>query len=245
MTIRKNSNYSISNFRGWKSYTPVLGTTGSVTPVLGTTGQIQEGRYFDSGTHVDLYIGLKVGSAGFVAGDPIWTLTLPIPADTSIEGIGAGAYIIGNCTVNDVSETFGLALHAHRIGEAGVRAQGDIVVAFDATPAQRFGTATVTSGNSSLAVAHGLGITPTRVYLTPSSSLATSSMGRWWTSSLGSTNFTINATQPDASALGGNQSFDWLAIYDPGLGYLSGTFPIVLADGDNIRIRGRYRKNTN
>jgi hypothetical protein len=66
------------------------------------------------------------------------------------------------------------------------------------------GSATITAGNTSITVNHGLASTPVRVSLTPS----TDTLGaRWWISATSSTQFTISINASQAS----NISFHWFA----------------------------------
>ena len=66
------------------------------------------------------------------------------------------------------------------------------------------GTATITAGNTSVDVTHGLAGTPTRVYLTPTTDTAGK---RYWVSAKGSTTFTITIDSSHTADI----SFDWLA----------------------------------
>lgn len=66
------------------------------------------------------------------------------------------------------------------------------------------GTATVTAGNTTVDVTHGLGATPARVFLSPT----TDTLGaRWWVSAKTATTFTISLHTNQASDV----SFDWRA----------------------------------
>ncbi|MHA1286991.1 MAG: right-handed parallel beta-helix repeat-containing protein [Candidatus Thorarchaeota archaeon] len=66
------------------------------------------------------------------------------------------------------------------------------------------GTATITSGNTSVDVTHGLADTPTRVQLTPTTDTAGK---RYWVSAKGSTTFTITIDSSHTADI----SFDWRA----------------------------------
>jgi len=66
------------------------------------------------------------------------------------------------------------------------------------------GTATITSGNTSVDVTHELADTPTRVYLTPTTDTAGK---RYWVSAKGSTTFTITIDSSHTADI----SFDWKA----------------------------------
>jgi len=68
-------------------------------------------------------------------------------------------------------------------------------------------TATVLNTATSIAVAHGLATTPTRVFITPKEN-PTNPVTFWWVDTVGATNFTINVNaDPGAS----NLDFDWEA----------------------------------
>jgi len=66
------------------------------------------------------------------------------------------------------------------------------------------GTATITAGNTSIDVTHGLAGTPTRVYLTPTTDTAGR---RYWVSAKGSSTFTITIDSSHTADI----SFDWKA----------------------------------
>ncbi len=69
------------------------------------------------------------------------------------------------------------------------------------------GSATVLSGTTSIAVAHGLAATPTRIQITPREN-PTNAVSFWWVDTVGAANFTINVNaDPGAS----NLDFDWHA----------------------------------
>ncbi len=69
------------------------------------------------------------------------------------------------------------------------------------------GTATVLNTTTSIAVAHGLSVTPTRVWVTPREN-PTNAVSFWWVDTVGAANFTINVNaDPGAS----NLDFDWHA----------------------------------
>lgn len=63
-----------------------------------------------------------------------------------------------------------------------------------AATAGAHGTATITIGNTTKVVAHGLGDTPTDVQLTPKQDVGSR---RFWWDSEDATNFTINISSPD------------------------------------------------
>ena len=65
------------------------------------------------------------------------------------------------------------------------------------------GTATITAGNTTVTVTHGLGSTPAYVTATPGADPGS----RFWVSSKGATTFVINLS----SAAGGSVAFDWRA----------------------------------
>ena len=68
-------------------------------------------------------------------------------------------------------------------------------------------TATLLSGQTTLAVAHGLDSTPTVINIAFREQ-GTNDYGRWWVSTIGSANFTLNVTgDPGAS----NLDFAWEA----------------------------------
>jgi hypothetical protein len=70
------------------------------------------------------------------------------------------------------------------------------------------GAATLLSGTTSLAVSHGLSVTPTIVNITFAEQ-GTADYGRWWISAVGATQFTLNvSTDPGAS----NLDFWWEAL---------------------------------
>lgn len=71
------------------------------------------------------------------------------------------------------------------------------------TKSENNGSATITSAATSIAVAHGLYGTPGVVLITPTSALG--SAAKWWVSSIGGTNFTINVDV----APGASVSFQW------------------------------------
>lgn len=58
----------------------------------------------------------------------------------------------------------------------------------------KYGNATLTSGNTYVDVAHGLGATPTSVVVTPTTNLGARS---FWVSDKGSTTFRINIDSTD------------------------------------------------
>lgn len=66
------------------------------------------------------------------------------------------------------------------------------------------GTATITAGDTSVNVSHGLASTPTRVYLTPTTDTAGK---RYWVSNKGSSTFTITIDSSHTADI----SFDWKA----------------------------------
>ncbi len=66
-----------------------------------------------------------------------------------------------------------------------------------------YGTATITAGQTSKDVTHGLATTPTRVYLSPTTDTGGK---RYWTSAKGSTTFTISIDSSYASDI----SFDYI-----------------------------------
>lgn len=79
-----------------------------------------------------------------------------------------------------------------------------------ATTAAKSGSATITAGGTSVAVTHGLGTTPTRVFLTPTTDWGLAAdpfLRRWWVSAKGATTFTITIS----TAHGSDISFDWRA----------------------------------
>jgi Right handed beta helix region len=81
----------------------------------------------------------------------------------------------------------------------------DSVNSVQAYVTENYGTATITSGNTSIAVTHGLGITPNigQIQVTPQASLGSAS--KFWISSVGATTFTINVD----SNPGANVAFSW------------------------------------
>lgn len=68
------------------------------------------------------------------------------------------------------------------------------------------GIASITVGNASVVVTHGLGTAAYRVMVTPT----TDPVGRWWVSSKTATTFQINLS----AAAGGTITFDWLVKGD-------------------------------
>lgn len=66
------------------------------------------------------------------------------------------------------------------------------------------GTATISTTQSSIAVAHGLALSPTAVTVTPQGNPGSLT---WWVSSAGSSQFTLNVSVNP----GGNLSFYWRA----------------------------------
>ena len=69
------------------------------------------------------------------------------------------------------------------------------------------GTATVLNTTTSIAVAHGLAATPTRIQITPREN-PTNAVSFWWVDTVDAANFTINVNaDPGAS----NLDFDWHA----------------------------------
>lgn len=68
---------------------------------------------------------------------------------------------------------------------------------------KQFGTATISAGQTSVTVNHGLGTTPRKVIVTPTSNPGT----QWWVSNVTATSFTINV----ASAPTTNLTFYWEA----------------------------------
>lgn len=94
------------------------------------------------------------------------------------------------------------------------------------------GTATVASGNQSVSVTHGLGTTPTGVWLTATSSPFTSAMGKVpWVTSIGSTTFTLNAAKDNsgsAANLDAGQDFRWVAWKLEDRTYINNRFSVYL-----------------
>ena len=75
------------------------------------------------------------------------------------------------------------------------------------TVTENSGTATILSGQTTLAVAHGLSTTPTVVNIAFREQ-GTSDFGRWWVDTIGAANFTLNVSaDPGAS----NLDFAWEA----------------------------------
>ncbi len=66
------------------------------------------------------------------------------------------------------------------------------------------GSATVTAGDTTVNVTHGLGTTPARVQLTPTASWVGTT---WYVSAKGATTFTITLS----ASIGTNITFDWRA----------------------------------
>ena len=72
------------------------------------------------------------------------------------------------------------------------------------------GLGTILNGTTSLAVAHGLSASPTRVIITWLEQ-GTNDYGRWWVDTIGATNFTVNVSaDPGAS----NLDFNWIAYVE-------------------------------
>jgi len=71
------------------------------------------------------------------------------------------------------------------------------------------GTATITAGDTSVDVTHGLAATPTRVQLTPTTDTAGK---RYWVSAKGDTTFTITIDSSHTADI----SFDWRAVVGEG-----------------------------
>lgn len=68
-------------------------------------------------------------------------------------------------------------------------------------------SASVLAGTASIAVTHGLGVAPLRVYLSPTSD---TQGARWWVSAKGATTFTISL---NTNAVTNPITFDWTAQF--------------------------------
>ena len=99
--------------------------------------------------------------------------------------------------------------HNHVRSTSDMRSVGanDIIHSNLGYVTENSGTATLLSGNTTLAVAHGLDVTPTVVNIAFREQ-GTADYGRWWVDTIGAANFTLNVSvDPGAS----NLDFAWEA----------------------------------
>jgi len=146
--------------------------------VVPTSGNLLRGIYVAGGTNVCNRVVIQNNILDSTGG----TAVFDAGTDTVVrfnEFIGTGTAVSLNGTGAKVS---------HNIGYT----------------TENSGTATITAGNTSVDVSHGLASTPTRVYLTPTTDTAGK---RYWVSAKGSSTFTITIDSSHTADI----SFDWRA----------------------------------
>ncbi len=111
-------------------------------------------------------------------------------------GSGGPTRFLNNRCKNQSNEDF------HLSHTSSIASGNDNTVTFD----HKSGTASITTGNTSTTVNHGIYTTPTDIIITPTSSLGLAAS--WYITSIGSTQFTINLNVNPA----GTVSFSWQAV---------------------------------
>jgi hypothetical protein len=224
---------------GFTTYTPELRTGATSSDgalssayALGTGGGIA-GRYLQIGKLLFVYVEVNWGTSAdaLAAGAPV-VVTAPAGFTAASPVSPSGDYHIGAGLVGQIVGVRDRPVTVYTLGGS------TWTFRFVAGTSQNVGTATVDSGTVSETVTHTLGVTPSRVMVTPTSSWATSGMARFWTSSVGATTFVINATTSAAGNLTGNQTFDWLAI-NHGTGILTQGNPFG-GTGGGLGINGDH-----
>jgi hypothetical protein len=159
------------------------------------------------------YIGDETGDA---------FITLASSIELTAEEPNSGVYLTpGSNVVVFITQGYGLLLPSQTADPGSAEGDGQIFYRSDtdefrvrangawgnAEVRRGSGTATITSGNTSVTVTHGAGYTPgvSDVTVTPTNS-PTNDPGHWWISSVGATTFVINVrANPGASGA----SFAW------------------------------------
>jgi hypothetical protein len=137
-----------------------------------------------------------------------------IHLDRATYTLVVGNYCQGNTTNSIVEEGTSASVKENQISNnyvsnAIVRVVGNGTIVKDnfGYVTENSGTDTIASGTTSKQVAHGLSATPTKINI-EFREQGTNDYGRWWISSIGATNFTLNVSaDPGAS----NLDFAWEA----------------------------------
>lgn len=143
----------------------------------------------------------KVNGTNILISNNIWT-------ESSNQGNGHVLYVYNPCnTVKILNNIFDISTTGYGIGNSNgsatnVEIRGNIGAYFIT---EDYGTATISSGNTSVVVSHNMGPTPTEVIVTPTSNWG--NMTKFWVDTFTSSQFTINIDQDP----GEDVTFNWHA----------------------------------
>jgi len=185
-----------------------------------TSGENYRNGYavFGSGTSVNTFVGSIATENGFyfnltggfvIDGADRTTIMGGWSGNT---GIGVGYHQDYGIKITGEAQymfVFGMKLYQNDVGSLFNDATGvkNIILFNEGYVTQNSGSATITAGQTSTTVNHGLHVTPARVILTP----VTDTGGkRYWISAKTSSTFTITIDSIYASDI----SFDWFATVD-------------------------------
>lgn len=186
------------------------GGSGGWVPVSTNGTQLEPGRIFLSDQNDLAYILMdgEIDIQSDSAGVHIWSdgdaIYLRPDSAYTVRIMSGNGLVLPGLTSDPTAIGDGQQLYRSDTDELRVRANG----AWTSAELRRgSGTATVTSGNTSVTVTHGAGYTPNvaDVMVTPTNS-PTNDPGHWWVSAVGATTFVINVrANPGASGA----SFAW------------------------------------